>query len=378
MKLNRRPALFAAFAALAAALAPGAACAQSGPASAPVPGNPAADRPQMFTIPLERQQLIGVTFAAAEVTPLRRTIRAAGVVAATMSKHWDYVARVDGYVHNLNVVAPGDPVEKGQVLMDLDSPDLVATEEEYIDLLHLRESGRRDHNAATEETAARLLAGARDRLQQWNISDEQIAALERAGHPEQYLALQSPIQGIVEAVNVHQGRRVSPGDHLVDLVDLSTVCVYADFYQAELALLKPGLPVTISTAALPGLALAGSIGVIDPNFSDTTRTGKAPDRRGQPGHPPAARRLRRRDPGARRGQRAHDSPRGGASDRRTQHCLRRPGRRQTGAPVRRTGRQLRGPLAGQPSGLAAGERVVTSANFLIDAESKVQGAMKSW
>jgi Cu(I)/Ag(I) efflux system membrane fusion protein len=377
MKLNRRPALFAAFAALAAALAPGAACAQSGPASAPVPGNPAADRPQMFTIPLERQQLIGVTFAAAEVTPLRRTIRAAGVVAATMSKHWDYVARVDGYVHNLNVVAPGDPVEKGQVLMDLYSPDLVATEEEYIDLLHLRESGRRDHNAATEETAARLLAGARDRLQQWNISDEQIAALERAGHPEQYLALQSPIQGIVEAVNVHQGRRVSPGDHLVDLVDLSTVCVYADFYQAELALLKPGLPVTISTAALPGLALAGSIGVIDPNFSDTTRTGKA--------------RIDVANPGTRLRPGAYvdvtlELDEGSGLTIPLEAVL--PTGEHNVIFVDRGGGKLEPrfvELGGRfgdrwqvKSGLAAGERVVTSANFLIDAESKVQGAMKSW
>ena len=377
MKLNRRPALFAAFAALAAALAPGAACAQSGPASAPVPGNPAADRPQMFTIPLERQQLIGVTFAAAEVTPLRRTIRAAGVVAATMSKHWDYVARVDGYVHNLNVVAPGDPVEKGQVLMDLYSPDLVATEEEYIDLLHLRESGRRDHNAATEETAARLLAGARARLQQWNISDEQIAALERAGHPEQYLALQSPIQGIVEAVNVHQGRRVSPGDHLVDLVDLSTVCVYADFYQAELALLKPGLPVTISTAALPGLALAGSIGVIDPNFSDTTRTGKA--------------RIDVANPGTRLRPGAYvdvtlELDEGSGLTIPLEAVL--PTGEHNVIFVDRGGGKLEPrfvELGGRfgdrwqvKSGLAAGERVVTSANFLIDAESKVQGAMKSW
>ncbi len=331
----------------------------------------------MFTIPLERQQLIGVTFAAAEITPLRRTIRAAGVVAATMSKHWDYVARVDGYVHNLNVVAPGDPVEKGQVLMDLYSPDLVATEEEYIDLLHLRDRGRQDHNAATTETATRLLAGARDRLQQWDISDEQIAALEQAGHPEHYLALQSPIQGIVEAVNVHQGSRVAPGDHLVDLVDLSTVCVYADFYQAELALLKPGLPVTISTAALPGLALAGRIGVIDPNFSDATRTGKA--------------RIDVANPGTRLRPGAYvdvtlELDEGSGLTIPLEAVL--PTGEHNVIFVDRGGGKLEprfvelGGRFGErwqvKRGLAAGERVVTSANFLIDAESKVQGAMKSW
>jgi Cu(I)/Ag(I) efflux system membrane fusion protein len=76
-----------------------------------------------------------------EARPLRRTVRAVGLVAAMTPKHWDYVARVDGYVHNLNVSAPGDRVEKGQVLMDLYSPDLTATENEYVDLLRMRDNG---------------------------------------------------------------------------------------------------------------------------------------------------------------------------------------------------------------------------------------------
>ena len=93
------------------------------------------DQPREFTIPLDRQQMIGVIYSTVETKPLKRTLRAVGVVAATTAKHWDYVARVDGYVHNLNVFAPGDRVEKGQVLMDLYSPDLVATENEYADVL---------------------------------------------------------------------------------------------------------------------------------------------------------------------------------------------------------------------------------------------------
>ena len=110
-------------------------------------GNPATgpagdEPPHEFTIAPERQQLIGVTYATVEMRPLHRLLRAVGTVAATTARHWDYVARVDGYVHDLAVGAPGDRVQRGQILMDLYSPDLVATENEFVDLLRMRADGR--------------------------------------------------------------------------------------------------------------------------------------------------------------------------------------------------------------------------------------------
>ncbi|HEX3728635.1 MAG TPA: efflux RND transporter periplasmic adaptor subunit, partial [Opitutaceae bacterium] len=239
------------------------------------PAAAASDAPREFTIPLDRQQLIGVTYATAQVKPLRRSLRAAGVVAATTAKHWDYVARVDGYVHDLRVAAPGDRVTRGQVLLDLYSPDLVATENEYLDLLRMREAGRRDQNPAAAQDAGRLLAAARARLEQWNISPEQVAAVERNGKADEFLALTSPVTGLVEEVGVHQGRHVSVGDHLVDLVDLSSVWVWADFYENELPLLKAGLPVAITSAGRPGFRAAGRIGVLDPFVDPAKRTARA-------------------------------------------------------------------------------------------------------
>jgi Cu(I)/Ag(I) efflux system membrane fusion protein len=336
-----------------------------------------ADEPHEFTVPLDRQQMIGVTYANAEIRPLRRSIRAVGMVATMTTRHWDYVARVDGYVHNLNVAAPGDRVEKGQVLMDLYSPDLVATENEYVDLLRMREGGLRDQNAATTQNAERLLASARARLRQWNISDAQIDSVTKAGAAEQYLPLNSPFEGIVEEIAVHQGRHVAVGDHLVDIADLSSVWVWAEFYEDELALLKPGLPVTITNPADPNLSIAGKIAVVDPFLSESKRTGRVridvanADLRLRPNAyvdvtltvglgdgltvpigavlPTGEHNIVFVDKGAGRLE-----PRfvalGG----------------QFGDAYRVT------------SGLRAGERVVSSANFLIDAESKVQGALKSW
>jgi membrane fusion protein, copper/silver efflux system len=337
----------------------------------------AADQPHEFTISLDRQQMIGVSYATAENRPLRRTVRAVGLVAATTTKHWDYVARVDGYVHDLNVGAPGDRVEKGQVLMDLYSPDLVSTENEYVDLLRMRDDGRWDQNAASVEDADRLLAGARARLRQWNISDAQIDSIGKAGNADEYLQLNSPVAGIVEDVAVRQGRHVAVGDHLVDIVDLSSVWVWAEFYENELPLLKPGLPVTITSSALPSLSIPGTIAVVDPFLSDLKRTGRVridvdnADSRLRPdAYVDVTLVLDEGDglavpfnavlPTGEHNIVFVDKGAGRLEPRFVQ-----------------LGGQF-GDFYNVTGGLRAGERVVSSANFLVDAESKVQGALKSW
>ncbi len=340
-------------------------------------GTPSTDQPHEFTIPLDRQQLIGVTYATVETRPLGRVLRAVGVVAATTAKHWDYVARVDGYVHELFVAAPGDPVKKGQVLMDLYSPDLVATENEYVDIIRMRDNGRRDQNAAAVENAEHLLSGARARLQQWNISDIQIDAVAKAGAAEQYLPLNSPVDGVVEEVAVHQGRHVSVGDHLVDLVDLSSVWVWAEFYENELPLVRPGLAVTITSSSLPGFSLPGKVAVVDPFMNGVKRTGRV--------------RIDVDNTDARLRPDAYvdvslslDEGEGLAIP---VDAVLPTGEHNIVFVDRGAGRleprfvQLGGKfgdLYRVTAGLRAGERVVSSANFLVDAESRVQGALKSW
>ena len=349
----------------------------AGGASMAMDSGASGDQPREFTISTDRQQMIGVTYATAEVKPLRRTLRAVGLVAATTGRHWDYVARVDGYVHDLNVAAPGDPVQKGQVLMDIYSPDLVATENEFVDLLRMRNEGRKNESMATTESAEHLLAGARARLEQWNISAAQIDALEKTGQVSQYLPLNSPIQGVVEMVGVHQGRHVSVGDHLVDVVDLSSVWVWAEFYENELPLLKPGLAVTITSASLPGLSLAGKIAVIDPFLDEQKRTGRVRidvDNADAKLRPDAYVDI----------ELALDEGEGltvplDAVLPTGEHNI---------VFVDKGGGRLEprfievggkfGEFYRVTKGLKAGERVVSSANFLVDAESKVQGALKSW
>jgi Cu(I)/Ag(I) efflux system membrane fusion protein len=342
-----------------------------------VAGGSAEERPHEFTIPLDRQQLIGVTYASVETKHLRRTIRAVGVVAATTANHWDYVARVDGYIRTLDVGAAGDRVEKGQALMDLYSPELVATENEYVDLLRMRDNGRREQNTTTTETAEHLLAGARARLQQWNISSGQINELERSGRASEYLQLDSPVTGVVEEIGVHQGRHVAVGDHLVDLVDLSSVWVWAEFYENELPLLKAGLAVMITSSSQPGWSVAGKIAVIDPFLDESKRTGRV--------------RIDVENADAKLRPNAYvdvtltlDEGQGLAIPF---DAVLPTGKHNIVFVDKGDGRleprfvELGGKFGDEykvTRGLIAGERIVSGANFLVDAESKVQGALKSW
>ncbi|HVZ64173.1 MAG TPA: efflux RND transporter periplasmic adaptor subunit [Opitutaceae bacterium] len=335
------------------------------------------DQPSEFSIPLDRQQLIGVTYAKVVRGPLQSTIRAVGTVAVDKQRHWDYVTRVDGYIQNLKVFAPGEMVEKGQVLMDIYSPDLMATQNEFLDLLRMRDQAEKNGSVATKENAERLLASARQRLSQWNIGEAQIDALGESRAAVANLQLASPFRGIVETIGVDQGRRVMTGDHLVDVADLTAVWVWAEFYQEELPQIKPGMAVSITSSSLPGEKIAGKIALVDPFLNEMKRTGRVridvenPDLKLRPDmYVDVELTL----------------DRGEALTVPINAVL--PTGKHNIVFVDKGGGKLEprfielggkfGDVYSVTSGLKEDERVVSSANFLIDAESKVQGALKSW
>ena len=336
-----------------------------------------SDQPTEFTIPLDRQQLIGVTYAKVTRAPLQSAIRAVGTVAVDKQRHWDYVARVDGYVQNLKVFAPGEIVEKGQVLMDLYSPDLVATQHEYLDLLRMRDEAEKRGSVATKENAERLLASARQRLSRWHLTEAQIDAIAESRAGTDVFQLVSPFRGVVETVGVDQGRRIMTGDHLVDVADLTSVWVWAEFYQEELPQIRPGMTVSLTSSSLPGEKLTGKIALVDPFLNDMKRTGRVridvenfdlklrPDMyvdveltldRGEALTVPFSAVL----PTGKHNIVFVDKG-GGKLEPRF---------------IELAGKF--GDVYAVASGLQENERVVSSANFLIDAESKVQGALKSW
>src|SRR5204862_5003008 len=108
----------------------------------------------------------------------------------------------------------------------------------------------------------------------WNISNEQIAELEKTRNPQDTLILESPFKGMVQDIAVEQGRRAMTGDRLVDVADLSVIWVWAQFYENEISLLKKDLPVSITATAYPGENFKGKISLIDPFMNDATRTAR--------------------------------------------------------------------------------------------------------
>ncbi len=338
---------------------------------------PPEDKPTEFTVAVERQQQIGVTYEAIEKRPFRQIVRAVGVVAYDKQRHWDYVSRVEGYVQKLFVFSRGEPVERDSPLLTIYSPDLLTTQNEFMQVLKMRDEVKTKANQAVLESTELLYGSAKQRLRLWNISDEQIAQLEKSRKPEETLTLKSPFKGVVQDIGVDQGRKVMNGDHLVDVADLSVVWVWAQFYQDELPMLKKEMPVTISSSSYPGEKLTGKISLIDPFITEATRTGRVridvenaefklrPDMyvdvdlaidMGEGIAVPLTAVL----PTGRHNIVFVDKGGGKLEPRFIE-----------------VGRKF-GDYYKVTSGLDEAERVVTSANFLIDSEAKVQGALKSF
>lgn len=333
------------------------------------------EKPGEFSVSVERQQQIGVTFATVEKRPVKYSIRAVGLVAGDKQRHWDYVARVDGYVQKLFVFSRGEAVEKNAPLLSIYSPDFLTTENEFIGLLRARDETT--NNPALVDSNNRLIASAKERLRLWNIGEDRIAELEKTRKPEENITLVSPFRGIVQDLDVDQGRRVSMGDHLVDVADLSVVWVWAQFYQDELPLLKKDLPVTITASSMPDEKFEGKISVIDPFVNDASRTVRVridvpnPDFKLLPDmYVDAALNL---DAGESLSVPVNAVlPTG-------QHNIVFVDKGDGKLEPRfiEVGRQFDGYYEVK-SGLEENDRVVASANFLIDAESQIQGALKSW
>jgi Cu(I)/Ag(I) efflux system membrane fusion protein len=335
------------------------------------------ETPSEFTVPVARQQQIGVTYATIEKQPFLLTIRAVGTVAYDKRRHWDYVARVEGYVKELSVFSRGELVEKGAPLLTIYSPELLTTENEFVDLLKTRDQARGKENIGIRESAERFVSSAKQRLRLWNITDEQIATLESNRTPAETLTLYSPFRGVVQDIPIDQGSKVMIGDRLAALADLSVVWVWAQFYQDELPLLKTGLPVTITSSSYPGEKYDGKISLVDPFINDASRTGrvrvdvKNPDLKLRPDMYVDAELTMNLGAGL-------AVPIGAVLPTgRHDIVFLDKGEGRLEPRFVELGRKY-GDFYELKSGLNKDERVVTSANFLIDAEAQVQGALKSW
>jgi len=323
----------------------------------------------------EKQQLIGLRTEEARREPMVKTLRTVGQVTADETRVSRVFSKVSGWVDKLYVNFTGTMVRKGQPLLSIYSPDLVATQEEY--LLALRASRRLQQSPFTEisEGGGSLLAATRRRLELWDVSPGQIRRIEQAGSPIKSITLYSPATGYVMEKPVLEGQKVDGSTSLMVVADLGVVWVQAEFYEQDFSLVRVGDRATLTANAYPGRSWSGVIDYIYPSVDPQTRTLRA--------------RLRfsNRDmilkPGMyanlviekRLGERI-TVPEEGVLDSGTRQIVflsKGDGHfepRQVTLGERADGRRE------VLSGLSPGERIVSSGNFLVDSESRLKSALQ--
>lgn len=220
----------------------------------------------------DRQQLIGVQTGRVEMKDLTRAMRAVGRVSYDETLLHHIHAKFEGYVERLFVDYTGMPVHRGQPLLSIYSPDILATEQEYLTALRAREQFRRSGNPDLARRGEELYEAARQRLLLWDIPASEIGRLEKSGEPQKALTLYSPVEGVVIAKNAIQGNRVMPGDSLFDVADLSRVWVLADVYEYELPFVRTGQAASLTLTSFPGRIWKGKVAFVSPVLDEKTRT----------------------------------------------------------------------------------------------------------
>lgn len=255
------------------------------------PQEAASSREEVPTveIPVEKQQLIGVRTTVASIVPLQRMVRTVGRIEYDERKLTTVNTKVEGWIERLYVNYTGTYVKKGDRIADIYSPELWATQQEFINLVRwTRKTGTKGPNQAAGKThsgdgmpdldamlsqdAGAILEAARKRLKLWDISDAQIRQIEQSETPMRTLTVYSPVSGYVMQKYAVQGMRAMAGERLLDVSDLSIVWVVADIYENEFPLIKVGETARIRLSSLPGKELTSRIEFVSPELSGQTRT----------------------------------------------------------------------------------------------------------
>ena len=227
-----------------------------------------------ISVPQGRQQAIGVQLGRAEIRELTKTIRTVGRVTFDETLHAQIHAKFEGYVERLYVDYTGKPVRKGQPLLSIYSPELLATQQEYLIALRAREQLRTSTNADISRSGVDLYESARQRLLLWDISPGQLRELEKSGKPQKALTLYSPVDGYVMTKNAVLGARVMPADTLFEIAGFRRVWVVADVYESEAPYVAVGQTARMSLSYIPGRTWVGKVSFIAPVLDEMTRTVK--------------------------------------------------------------------------------------------------------
>lgn len=361
----------------------GAQPASGGQESMPgMPGMEAGDHPteakgNTVYISPARQQMIGVRTAAVEHRALQTTIRTVGTLAYDETRVTEIHTKITGWLERTFVDYVGRQVRRGEPLFTVYSPDLVATQKEYLLALRAKRQLGDNPQAETRTGADSLLAATRERLKLWDITDAQIDELERSGEPRKTLTLYSPFTGVVLERNAFAGQYITPEMATYKIADLSTIWAVGQIFEYELPAVKIGQEATIQFPyGQSNRTLTGRITYIYPDINPETRRARV--------------RIEFRNPGLEFKPETYVTV---VIQTPPHHELAIPkeavidtGVKQYAILAHPNGyfepREIKvGPPSDEfypmVSGLQMGDRVVTSAQFLVDSETNLQAAMQA-
>ncbi len=329
-------------------------------------------------ISLDKVQLLGVRSEPVELRELKRTVRAVGTIQANERLLYSVAPRFEGWIEKLYVNTTGQSVGRGEALMEVYSPDLVTAQEEY--LIALR--GASDLKASSPEAQAvmqRLAEDALRRLRNWEISDQELEALQRDGKPGRLLVYRSAASGVVLQKPSVQGMRFMPGEVLFEIADLSSVWVIADVSEQDVGLVHLGQEATLNIVAYPGKAFSGKVIFVYPTIDTETRTAKVRIELANSGGllKPAMFANVELATGHARGEVLAVPESAVLDSGARQVVLVRRGEGLFEPRTVKLGMRAEGYIEVM-EGLQAGEQVVVRANFLIDAESNLKAALETF
>lgn len=327
-------------------------------------------------ITFESQRMIGVQTTEATVRTLSKTVRTVGRVEYDERKIATVNTKLEGWIENLHVDYVGQYVKKGAPLAEVYSPELIATQQEYVNVLQWagknKGEGGEEINRMLAGDAQALLAATRQRLKLQDITDSQLNKIAASGAPIRTVTVYSPASGYVVQKMALQGMKVMPGEKLFDIADLSAVWIMADIYENDIAMIKEGQSARITVSSFPGKEFIAKIDYIYPSLANNTRTAKIRFTIPNPGVELKSQMFANVEVIVPLGDRLV-IPDGAVLDtgnRQIVYVDRGEGNfepREVQLGVRAEG------FSEVARGLAAGDKVAVSATFLIDSEAQLKG-----
>ena len=338
---------------------------------------PAGAGPNAVRIDPRVVQQTGVTTEKAERRRLSLTIRTVGMVRPDERRLYNVTVKFAGWVERLYINFTGDRVKRGEPLAAIYSPELLATQREYLLALRYARSLGPEASAETRAEADGLLESARRRLRLWDITERQIDQLARRGEPTRLMTVHAPADGVVLEKEITAGSQVEPGMTLLRIANLQEVWVFAQVYPHQLSWVRQGQRAELQVPGIPGRTLQGRVNYIQPVVSPEARTVEVRIQVAQPGKaillkPNMYANVELRSPVQQE------------TVAISEQAIIRSGERNVAIIALGNGyfepRELELGAAGDGyvqilEGIEPGEEVVTSSQFLLDSESNLRAAL---